>query len=287
MDFDKHIDNINNINNINNMKNKHYKANSDKSGKNRHRKTDSSDTKLKSKSRSDKNKNLNKNHNKNHDKSRDKNHNKKKVKLYNSSKLRIDRSNTLVICDWDDTLFPTTWINEQNIDLSDIKSRYKYVRYFDVLDKYLSDSVRNIMKYGDLMIITNATLQWIYITLTVLPKTKKLFDMHSVPIVSARESYQNRCDMQDWKRHTFKAELLKNKTHYVNIISIGDAHYEHRALIDLYKWQVIPHKYLKSIKFTRSSDCVDLFNQLKIISNEIKNITDAQRHLDLSLDIVS
>ena len=283
MDFDKHIDNINNINNINNIKtirsravdkNKQYKTKPDKIPReNRHKNTNGG-TKLKSKG--DRNKNS---------KNTDKNH-KKKVKLYNNSKLHIDRNNTLVICDWDDTLFPTTWINDQNIDLSDIKARYKYVRYFDVLDKYLSESVKNIMKHGDLMIITNATLQWIYVTLTVLPKTKKLFDMHNVPIVSARESYQNHCDMQDWKRHTFKAELLKNKTHYVNIISIGDAHYEHKALIDLYKWQVIPHKYLKSVKFTRSADCVDLFNQLKLISSEIKNITDAQRHLDLSLDIV-
>jgi len=209
----------------------------------------------------------------------------KKVKMYNSSKLHIGKHNTLVICDWDDTFFPTTWVNEQGIDLSDMRSRYTYVRYFDALDKYLSDTIKQILEHGDLMIITNATLQWIDLTLTVLPKTKTR--LSSIPIVSAREAYQTRCDMSDWKKHTFKAELLKLKHKmYRNIVSIGDAHYEHQALVDLYRWTAIPHKYLKSVKFTKSSDCIDLFNQVKLIGDEIPNITRAQRHLDLSLDIV-
>jgi hypothetical protein len=190
-----------------------------------------------------------------------------------------------VICDWDDTLFPTAWVNEENVDLTNMQSRYRYARYFDILDKYLYSTLKQIKKCADLMIVTNATLQWIAVTLTVLPKTKKILE--NVPIVSARESFQKQCTIQDWKRHTFKAELQKEgRSHYKNIVSIGDANYEHRALVDLYGWSVIPHKYLKSIKFTRSVDYADLFDQVKLIGNEIKNICNAQRHLDLTLDIV-
>jgi hypothetical protein len=213
------------------------------------------------------------------------NKSKKRVKLYNNSKLLVTPVNSMVICDWDDTLFPTSWINKENIDLTDLRARYRYARYFDALDKYLSSTIKRIKKHGDLMIITNATRQWVLITLTVLPKTKKT--LKDIPIVSARESFQHHCSIQDWKKYTFKAELSKKgRTHYKNIISIGDAHYEHRALVSLYRWDVIPHKYLKSIKFTRSTDCIDLFNQVRMIGTEIKNITSAQRHLDLTLDIV-
>jgi hypothetical protein len=210
---------------------------------------------------------------------------RKRVRLYNNAKLPIDPNSTIVVCDWDDTLFPTSWINEKNINLTDIRSRYTYARYFDSLDKHLSATVKRIKKYGSLMIITNATRQWVQITLAVLPKTKEA--LNGVPIVSARESFQHHCGIQDWKKYTFKAELAKEgRTHYKNIISIGDAHYEHNALVGLYRWDVIPHKYLKSVKFTRSTDYTDLFNQIQMIGDEIKNIIRAQRHLDLTLDIV-
>lgn len=210
---------------------------------------------------------------------------KRKVRIYNNAKLSIHPRDTVVICDWDDTLFPTSWVNEQNINLTDIRSRYMYARYFDSLDKHLFATIRRIKKYADLIIITNATKQWLQITLTVLPKTKELLD--DVPIISAREAFQHQCGIQDWKKHTFKAELSKDgRTHYKNIVSLGDANYEHNALIGLYRWDVIPLKYLKSVKFTRSADYSDLFGQLQMISNEIKNIILAQRHLDLTLDVI-
>lgn len=209
----------------------------------------------------------------------------KHVKLYNNLKLVVNRSNTLVICDWDDTLFPTSWINDENIDLTNIRARYEHTRYFDILDKYLYETIKLIKKHADLMIVTNATRQWVMITLTVLPKTRKL--LMNTPIISARESFQNQCGIKDWKKHTFRAELEKEgKTHYNNIISFGDANYEHEALVSLYKWDIIPHKYLKSVKFTRSNNYFDLLNQIRLIGIEGKNIINAQRHLDLTLDIV-
>ena len=210
---------------------------------------------------------------------------RKRVRLYNNAKLPVDSNSTVIICDWDDTLFPTSWINDNNINLTDIRSRYRYARYFDSLDKHLATTVKKIKKYGNLIIITNASRQWVQITLTVLPKTKEALE--DVPIVSARESFQKHCGVQDWKKYTFKAELAKEgRTHYKNIVSIGDAHYEHNALVGLYKWDVIPHKYLKSVKFTRSTDYSELFRQIEMIGMEIKNIVRAQRHLDLTLDIL-
>lgn len=208
---------------------------------------------------------------------------RKKVALYNKGILDIHRDNSLVICDWDDTLFPTSWIHHVDIDLTDIRTRYKYTRYFDKLDKHLARTIASILEHADLIIITNATMSWIYVTLTVLPATAKV--LNNIPIVSARESFQNKCSMEDWKKYTFRQEL-KKRPHYRNITSIGDANYEHKALVALYHWNHIPHKYLKSIKFEKSTDCFDLIDQIRVIQTQIENIANAQRHLDLTLDIV-
>lgn len=205
------------------------------------------------------------------------------VHLYNDGPIEIKRHNSLVISDWDDTLFPTSWISDNDIDLTDLKARYRYTRYFDALDRQLYSMIKKVRKHSDLMIVTNAAKQWVYVTLTVLPKTAQI--LQDVPIVSARDGFQHMTEIQNWKRLTFKAELEK-KTHYKNIVSLGDAHYEHLALVDLYNWNIIPHKYLKSVKFIRSTDCIDLLNQIMLIGGEIPKIVGAQRHLDLTLEIL-
>lgn len=203
------------------------------------------------------------------------------VHIYNNSIIDINRSNSLTICDWDDTLFPTSWVNLQNIDLLDPRYRYSNARYFDVLDKNLFNLIKRIIKKSDLLIVTNATLQWIDISLSVLPQTQSI--LKSVPIVSAREQFSTKCDMQDWKKYTFRSEILKSQKNYKNIISIGDANYEHEALVALFKWDVIPHKYLKSIKFFRSTNKGEHLEQIKLIKKHIDQIIDATRHLDMVL----
>src|SRR5438132_10051267 len=86
---------------------------------------------------------------------------RKKKKIFNKEDLLINSENTLIIIDWDDTLYPTTWIVENNIDLTDPKSRYKYIKYFENLDNQLSEALGHMMTLGEVLIITNAMLEWI------------------------------------------------------------------------------------------------------------------------------
>ena len=41
----------------------------------------------------------------------------------------------IFIIDWDDTLFPTTWVNTNKINMSDVNSVKDYKLYFLELDK--------------------------------------------------------------------------------------------------------------------------------------------------------
>src|SRR5207253_2713422 len=99
------------------------------------------------------------------------------------------------------------------------------------------------------IIVTNAMPSWINDSVSVLPKTAQIIS--SVKILSARQLYQSEYnDMMEWKKHTFKQALNKeiNNNKILNIISIGDADYEYRALIDLYNWNHSNKKILKSIR---------------------------------------
>jgi hypothetical protein len=204
-----------------------------------------------------------------------------KNKLYQKKDLLIDHRNTLIIIDWDDTLFPTSWTIKNNIDLTSPTSRLEHIHYFEKLDVCLKNSLDKMAELGDIMIITNAMPEWIYLCTSVLPKTKKKLD--SIKIISARKIYQNKTKINNWKKHTFaNLDFVSSfEQKYKNIISLGDAEYEYEALINLYNHTHVPHKYLKSIKFVKGADFDIIIKQIKIISTNIKKICKSTRHIDL------
>src|SRR5579872_4810964 len=93
--------------------------------------------------------------------------------IFNKRDLKINPNNTLIIIDWDDTLYPTSWTMENNIDLTDPNSRYKYISHFEHLDNHLSSALGHMKTLGEVLIITNAMPEWVELSLSVLPKTKK------------------------------------------------------------------------------------------------------------------
>lgn len=203
---------------------------------------------------------------------------------YNKKELHIDRKNTIIIIDWDDTLYPTSWTVENNIDLTNPKSRYKYIKYFEKLDDNLNLMLNEMLTLGEIVIITNAMPEWVELSLSVLPKTKKT--MKKIEIISARAKYQNTVKMQDWKKYTFLEEMNKRSKNkrYTNVLSLGDAEFEYNALINLYDAKVLPHKYLKAIKFIKTADYNIIVEQICMLESNIAEICRMPRHMDLTFD---
>jgi hypothetical protein len=208
---------------------------------------------------------------------------KKKV-MYNKKDLHISSENTLIIIDWDDTLYPTSWTMENGIDLTDPRSRTTYMAQFEKLDDNLSSALSHMTTLGEVIIITNAMPEWIELSVSVLPKTKKC--LKKIEVISARLRYQNKTKMNDWKKYTFQEEIIfrsQNKK-YHNIMSLGDAEFEHNALINLYKLNTLAHKYLKSIKFIKSTEYSTLLDQIIMIRLHIEHLCKAPRHIDMKFE---
>lgn len=195
--------------------------------------------------------------------------------------LPITRNSTLIILDWDDTLFPTSWTIIKNIDLTNPQMRKRYIDHFHELDNHLSKLLIAMQQCGDLVIITNAMLEWVWLSSSILPMTGQLLE--NIQVISARGEYQAKYQMPDWKKIAFRDTVLRltHEKKYNNIISIGDAEYEHQALVAMYLLDTIPHKYLKSIKFVKTPDHSILLEQIKYIEKNIRYICRIPRHLDL------
>lgn len=189
---------------------------------------------------------------------------------------------TKIIIDWDDTLFPTTWFTKNKMpNLSDflmsgsINDNTKEIK---MIDRIIYLIIKKCLRYGEVMIITNATLDWIMVCLDFLPKTKKFLMDKKVPIISARQNTIIN-DMVNNKKITFKKVI--NINNYDNIISIGDGMGEYLALINLCDEFIECNSHLKTIKLIEYPDIENILEQLIILGKSIKKIINAPCHLDL------
>jgi len=183
---------------------------------------------------------------------------------------------TLIILDWDDTLFPTSWAIKNNIDITNEPN--KYLSLFSKLDNIIANTIYKLSKYGKVIIITNALPNWIHISLCVLPKTHKILKLVNVNIISARAQYQSQySDMMEWKKRSFK-KVVSDNNKPINIISIGDADYEYKALIDLNNHK--NKKILKAIKLMNNPTYKTLVDQLCVLYKAIHDICTKPNHID-------
>ena len=189
---------------------------------------------------------------------------------------------TLIILDWDDTLFPTSWVMDNSIDLADPSTRMKYNEVFKELDELLSSFLAKTNSLGTTLIITNAMPEWVQLSSSLLRKTNKI--LKNIEVISARERYRNR-QMKDWKKHCFLDEIKKYGHEIDNIVSIGDATYEYIALVNLYNHQKRYYdRLLKAVKLQRYPSYDHLHEQLSMMNNNISKICRHKNHLDLQFN---
>jgi hypothetical protein len=217
-------------------------------------------------------------------------------------KTKLYLTNIFII-DWDDTLFPTTWVNSNKINMTNSNSINDYKLYFLELDKTVSNFLESFNKIGDIYIVTNANIKWIKSCLNVLNLTREIIVNNNIRIVSARDSYsQSGNSPTEWKIKTFqdilediiKKILLNLKPNTcLNIVSLGDAQYEYIALINLDSYfktnKLIKNSpdssninyLLKSIKFIEKPEFDYVIDQLQVILKNKNSIINKLGYIDL------
>lgn len=196
-----------------------------------------------------------------------------------------NKHRTLIIFDWDDTLFPTSWLVKNGIDLTNNNTQQQYIVLFSSLDLVLYNLLNTLTLNNQVVIITNAVKKWVELSTIVLPKTGTIITKY-IPIVSARDLYKQQYpeDMTQWKKHTFK-NLVHNyykNSKSQNIISVGDAEYEFLATTNLYDTSAYNNnKLLKTVKLFQDPSFDSLLNQLKLLSHSFNKIISCNKHLDL------
>jgi hypothetical protein len=198
--------------------------------------------------------------------------------------MEITKDNSLIILDWDDTLFPTSWTVHNKINMSS-KERYKYSDYFNHLDRVLYNFFKKIIVKMKVIIVTNALHTWINLSSEAMPNTFNI--LKNIEIISARLNHKKHSNnISDWKLFAFKKLItreFRNKK-MLNVMSVGDADYEYKALISIDEHQKNKKRYLKSIRFLTKPTHEMLIEQIQILHESIDKICYIQNHLDLEFN---
>ena len=184
---------------------------------------------------------------------------------------------TLTVIDFDDTLFPTTWAHDLDINLNNCDSIVKDI--LSTLDNKICEMIIHLHEHGDIIIISNGSKSWIQKCINNLPQTSCLVEIKVIKIISARDLFEDRYKSHLWKDLAFKCYISKHfhkkniKCQIVKrILSLGDSKYEHDALTSLDEFLGLENYVLTSIIFKKKPELNDILMQLDKFGNQIKDV---------------
>ena len=196
-------------------------------------------------------------------------------------------SRTLLIFDFDDTLFCTKYFDTFSLSYKDIftcrvsleEVNPCLVRELKQLESTVIDLFSNLSQYYDVIIVSNADITWINNCLThFLEELKEYINDNGIKIYSAKNMFSKFTkNKYEWKVKCFKKvinDLCKNDVNFsdLNVISIGDRNEEKKAVFNLEKiikfHKIIP-KFIRMISFPSAATII---LQLKYLKNNLNNM---------------
>merc|ERR1719203_435783 len=199
--------------------------------------------------------------------------------------LSVER--TLLIFDYDDTILPSSWLNEQGLLLDDeAAASPEQLSQLSALADRAAEMLEAANDQGRGVIITNAAEGWVeHSCLRFLPSLVPI--LQRLPIVSARSDFQPlgiRCPTE-WKCRAFDREVMAFSDMLggggLSVISIGDSISEHMAL--LRAAQKVPGCCAKSLKFAEQPSIEQLMEEHALVAGTLDEVAEFDGDLDVDV----
>ena len=220
-------------------------------------------------------------------------------------------SKTLLIFDFDDTLFCTKYFDSFSLPYQDI---FTYKISLEQVNNWLFKEIKELEKtiielfmklesFGyDFVIVSNADIKWINNCLThFLEELKEYINENKIRVYSAKNIFSNlilspkahpaRKESTLWKIKCFEKVINDlyyeennnnvNETYFnLNVISIGDGEDEKRAVFKLNKskfnfCQNLQSKFIRMIDYPSASSIIIQLEYLQSNINDLLNSSDA------------
>jgi hypothetical protein len=200
---------------------------------------------------------------------------------------------TLIIFDFDDTLFCTKYFDTFSVPYKDIfdckitleEINQNLVKEIKQLEGTIIELFNNLQQKYDIIIISNADIKWINNCLMhFLAELKEYINENNIKIYSAKNIFSKIVkDSNEWKIKCFKKvikELYKNDLNFdLNVISIGDSNKEKKAVFNLSKSNEFNKVNIKFINMISFPSAASIILQLKYLNDNINDMILSNKSL--------
>lgn len=203
--------------------------------------------------------------------------------------LESPKGRTLQIWDWDDTLFPSSWINQHGLRLDDdsIPSDAQR-RKLDALSVYVEQTIRQALSLGEVVVITNAEEGWVDLSCQkFFPQVYPL--VRELKIISARTMFETQgvFNPLDWKMKAFGMEVYRvcSGDEVKNIMSYGDSIHEREALLRICSDIPVSSRRAKSVKFVERPSLQQLTRSHMLMRESLPTLVGHDGDLDMAVHL--
>ena len=195
--------------------------------------------------------------------------------------------NSLIIFDWDDTLFPTSFLASNGYlydGFSFSEKDEKIQKKIEKLEKSVIDLINLSLTKGEVYIITNAAIGWVECSSkNYYPNFYKM--LNKIKIISARGEFENIFpnNVQEWKMKSFSnlKNYFNNKL-VTNIICLGD------SMLEIEAGKILANcfqeAFIKTVKFKENPKPDELNKQLILVKNQFNAIHSSIKNLTIKVE---
>ena len=197
-----------------------------------------------------------------------------KIKSFSqSNNISKKTNNNIIILDWDDTLFSTSYFLLKNKKLT-IEEQQLFFKLGECVSKFINLS----KSFGKIFIITNSTKKWLYKTAyNYLKINENLLD--EVNVISARENFNEEIVPKHmWKSLIFK-QLYKYFELSDSIVCISDSINdinEGKKLKTIFK-----NNNISTIKFINKPSPIQNIKEINLIIENLSKIINSNYNMIL------
>jgi hypothetical protein len=183
--------------------------------------------------------------------------------------------NTIIFIDFDDTIFPTTWVLAENFLMGDASK-------MQLLERKVVAFLNLCRRLGAVRIVTRAQKSWIMESTHVfMPALYALLqDIHIYSCPDMLGAAMIKSDLSKTMAFHLITSPIRIQVGSLNVISIGDDKYEMQAAIYL---KDTFGDLVKTVKFKTRPTVQDLIAQITRATEHIGRITSDRRNLKTTL----
>eukprot|EP00929_Paragymnodinium_shiwhaense_P008861 TRINITY_DN112833_c0_g1_i1.p1 TRINITY_DN112833_c0_g1~~TRINITY_DN112833_c0_g1_i1.p1 ORF type:complete len:264 (-),score=35.81 TRINITY_DN112833_c0_g1_i1:279-1070(-) len=198
------------------------------------------------------------------------------------------REDTLLLFDWDDTILPTSWLEERGLRLDSytIPTELEECQLQRMAEQ-AAQTLETAKEYGKVVLITNAEQGWIELSCQkFMPSVYPL--LQDVKLLSARSTYESQGVRSPlaWKYLAFNSEIRDFCDRFgddqrKNILSIGDSPHEREAVIRV--TDDLRNADVKAVKLILKPAVEQLLKEHEVISGCFDELVAHDGSIDLCI----